>query len=841
MIRDFSYGLRQFIHRPFFCALVVALVAIGIGANILIFGFIDTLLLKPLPVRHPENLWILQSIHTKQVEPNQDFTFGQFEQLQAYGNLFSSLTAEQKFGAAAAYPSADDRGLRRLVMTQMLAPNYFKEMSVAAVIGRVLTEQDARATANVPAVLSYQFWQSRYGGRKDIIGRSIRIKDYPFTIVGVLPRDFHSIDIERAPDVRLPISAAPILHGRPIEDPRGGEYHEPFHILGRLRPGVNPSLVEQLAGPPIRKYLCNEFILMNASLAKPFSPPEVQQTLDWFNEAHLALAPIGQGLSRLRRQFSRALQLLMVGVAILLITVCANVTGLLLARGEERRKDLALRLSIGASRWQVLRQLMIENSCLAIPGGILGWVLAFALSPALLGVLPLVRSLDQYATPQIIAVTPDMRLILFAWLAVLVSVCFFGLFPAWRATRLDFSAELKGASALRTQAMTALAPVSVQVALSVLLLCSGAVMLRTYWNLEHLNPGFDRAHVVSFTLGMKDGGFTKPQAKAYLAELEDRIKHISGVRSVAYSFVGLMRGSGLKQTLTIPGVNQPASVFLNSSIMGISPSYFETLGIPMLAGRALNPQDADAKPERIVVNRALAKLLYPNTNPLGRAVVMGSDGSKPPDYEIVGVVKTAKYRFMREAAPPIMYELMTAEDYSAVVYVRTARNPLEIMRPAQEQIRRMGGGVTLVEAKTLEQEVQDSLWQERLVAALACFFSFVAVLLTGIGLYGTLAYSVMRRRKELGIRIAIGAQARQIIGTVCRRMTFAVAAGILAGLAVSAYALRFAQSFLYDVKPFDQLAFTTATLIVLFCATLAALIPSWRAIRTNASVALREQ
>lgn len=841
MIRDFSYGLRQFFHRPFFCALVVLLLAMGIGANILIFGFIDTLLLKPLPVRNPENLWVLQSIHTKQVEPNLDFTYGQFEQLQEYGNLFSGLTAEQTFGSAAAYPSADDRGFRRLVMTQMLAPNYFKEMGVAAALGRVLTEEDAHATVNIPAVLSYQFWQSRYGGRLDIIGQSIRIKDYPFTIVGVVPRDFHSIDIERAPDVRLPISAAVILQGKPIEDPRGEQFHEGFHVFARLRPGVNRNLIEQMAGPPIRKFLCNEFMLVNASLSKPFSPAEVQLTLDWFNEAHLALAPIGQGLSRLRTQFSRALQLLMAGVVILLVTVCANVTGLLLARGEERRKDLALRLSVGAGRWQLLRQLMIENLCLAIPGGLLGWTLAFALAPGLLGVLPLVRSLDQYASPQIVTVTPDIRLILFAWLAILVSVCFFGLFPAWRATRLDFSSELKGASALKAQTLAALAPVTIQIALSVLLLCSGAVMLRTYWNLEHLNPGFDRAHVVSFTLGMKDGGLTKIQAQTYLTELQERMKRLSGVRSVAYSSLGLMRGSGQKITLTIPGVDQPSSVFLNSSSMGVSPDYFETLGIPLLACRPLNAQDGQTVPERVVINRALAKLLYPNLNPLGQAIVLGSNGSRPPGYQIVGVVETAKYRFMREPAPPTLYEPISGEDYSAVVYVRTLRSPLEIMRPAQEEIRKMGFGVTLIEAKTLEQEVQNSLWQERLVAALACFFSFVAVLLTGIGLYGTLAYSVARRRKELGIRIAIGAQVRDIIGTVCQRMSFAVAGGILAGLAVSAVALRFASSFLYEVKPFDQLSFTTATLIVLLSATLAALIPSWRAIGTNASSALREQ
>jgi predicted permease len=523
MIRDFKFGFRQFLNKPLFSGLVVLLVAIGVGANILIFGFIDTLLLKPLPVRDPANLWMLQSIHTEQIQPTLDFTYGQFEEMQGYRRLFSGLIAEQTWGAAAAYPSTGKGGLKRLVMTQMVAPNYFNELGVSPYLGRVLNRDDAKASTNLAALLSYQFWQSRYGGRKDILGQTIRIKDFPFTIVGVLPRDFHSIDIERAPDVRLPISAAIVLHGRPIEDPRGDQYHEGFHILVRLRPRVDPSLIEPVAGPQLRKFLCNEFLLVNGSLSKPYTPAQVKSTLDWFNEGHLKLAPIGLGLSRLRTQFARALRLLMAGVVILLLTVCANVAGLLLARGEERRKNLALRLSIGAGRWRLLRQLLTENLCLAIPGALCGWALAFVLAPSLINILPPVRSLDQYASPQILQVTPDLRIILFGWLAVLVSVCFFGLFPAWRTTRLDFSADLKGASANASQSLAALIPVTVQIAFSLLLLTAGGVMLRTYWNLEHLNPGFDREHVVSFTLGMKDGGFTVAQARSYLAELEQRI------------------------------------------------------------------------------------------------------------------------------------------------------------------------------------------------------------------------------------------------------------------------------------------------------------------------------
>ncbi len=840
MTRDFISGFRQFRHKPLFCALVVLLISIGIGANILIFGFIDTLLLKPLPVRNPENLWILQSNHSRQVEPSVDFTYGQFEELKAHETLFSGLTAEQTWGGGSAYPSIDNSGVRRVIMTQMVAPNYFQEMAVRALLGRVLDEQDAKASTNIPVMLSYQFWQSRYGGRRGVVGQTIRIKDFPFVIVGVLPADFHSIDIERAPDVRLPISAALLLYGRPIQDPRG-EFHEGFHIFARLRPGVNPSLIEPEAGPLIRKFVCNEFTLINASLPKPYPPDYVKATLDWLNEGRLSLAPIGQGLSRLRKQFAHALQLLMGGVIILLLTVCANVMGLLLARGEERRKDLALRLSVGAGRWRLLRQLMIENLCLAIPGAVCGWFLAFLLAPWLIDILPPVRSADQYASAQILSVSPDLRIVLFAWLAILVSICFFGLFPAWRATRLDFSAELKGASALAAQSMSTLVPVTVQIALSVLLLAAGGVMLRTYWNLEHLNPGFDREHVLSFTLGMKDGGFSKPQARAYLTELEERIKSHSQVRSVAYSLLGLMRGTGQRLTLTVAGTRQPSNVYLNANALFVSVNYFETLGIPFLAGRTLNEQDRQVKPAPVVINRALAKLLFPHSDAIGQLLVVGNRSTRPPDFQVVGVVETAKYRSLQERDPPIMYGTMGDEDFTAVLYVRTKGDPLALMRPVEDEIRKMGGGVPLIEARTLEQEVRNSLWQERLVAGLACFFSFVALLLAGIGLYGTLAYSVARRKRELGIRLAIGAQVRHIVATVCGRMSWAVAIGIIAGWIVSVAALRFARGLLFDVEPFDKLSFSGATLAVLLCATLAALIPAWRAIGTDASSALRDQ
>jgi predicted permease len=841
MIRDFNSALRQFRNKPLFSALVTLLVAVGVGANVLIFGFVDILLLKPLPVRNPDNLWILETVREKQVQPSLEFSYGQYEELRRHNEILSALTAEQEMGAAAAYPAGESTSGLRSAMTQMVAPNYFQELGVTAYLGRVLTEADASTSTNVPAVISYQFWQSRFGGRADILGQTIRLKNYPFTIVGVLPRDFHSVDIERAPDVRLPISAAPFLQGRAVTDPRGHEAREGFRILGRLRTGVSPKAIEPAAGPVIRQCLKDEFALRNTSESTPIPQTELQATFDWINQSHLALEQIGQGISRLRTQFAQALKLLMYGVVVLLLTVCANVAGLLLARGEERRKELAVRLSIGASRWRLLSQLMIENLCLAIPGGVAGVVLAYALAPSLLQLLPPVRSLDQYASPQILTITPDLRVLVFAWFALLVSVCFFGLFPAWRATRLDLSTELKGTSALAAHTFSAMVPVTAQIALSVLLLTAGGLMLRTYWNLQHLNPGFDRAHVVSFTLGLKDAGFTPRQIRPYMDELERRLSQLPNVRSLAFSTLGLMRGSGMKMTLTARGVTQPASVFLNSSYAAATPSYFETLGIPLLAGRNLDFHDNETKPQRIVINRALASLLFPDKNPIGQEIVRGTDGTKPPTYEVVGLVETAKFRKMQEPAPPTAYALLVDDDYELVVYVRTKGNPLSVVRPAEDVIRRVGGGVPLMEVALLEQEVQNSLWQERLVARLANFFSLVALLLAGIGLYGTLAYSVARRRRELGIRLAIGARVRDILGTVCGRMTWAVVSGLALGLLTAALTPRLTKGFLYDVDPLDKVSFGGAAVAVFICACLAALIPSWRAIRTDAAVALREQ
>jgi hypothetical protein len=353
---------------------------------------------------------------------------------------------------------------------------------------------------------------------------------------------------------------------------------------------------------------------------------------------------------------------------------------------------------------------------------------------------------------------------------------------------------------------------------------------------------FDFRHrLLSFTLGIDQVSFTPAQAQAYKAELEQRIRQLPGVKSMAFSTFGLMRGAGLKTTMTRPGVNQAQSVFLNTTLVPITPKYFETLGIPLLAGRNLFSQDNDAKPANVVINRALADLLFPHMNPVGQYLVNGRDGSKPPTSLIVGLVETAKFRQMQEPAPPTVYHVFNGANEHLILFVRTLGFPASVVRPGEEVIRKLGGGVPLIEEALLEQEVQNTLWQERLVARLASFFSLIALLLAGIGLYGTLAFSVTRRKRELGIRVAIGAQIRHIVETVCGRMSWAVSLGLTVGLLVAALALQLTRNFLFDVDPLDKISFAGAALAVLICTCLAALIPCWRAVRTDAATALREQ
>ncbi len=834
MWSDLRYGLRQMRRRRFFTAVVILLLAIGIGSNVLVFSLVNELLLKPLPVRDPENLYLLERVRELQVRPDTYFPYAAFRDVVRGSRLVSAAVAEEEWLTDCLVPM-NAGGRMRLVMTQMVSPNYFAELGVRAIAGRVLTESDATEPDAIPAVLSYQFWQSQFGGRRDVIGSDIRLKGHRFVVAGVLPREFHSSDIDRAPDVRLPVSAARIL-GHDELTPR-------FRILVRPAAGTAPRQAAESLLSPMKSV--DEWAIReaNARASKPVAQDQIQKRIDWLLDYRLALEPIGRGASRLRDQFARALWLLLGGVGLLLLAVCANVAGLLLARADERKREIAIRAAVGAGRWQLVRQLLLECVLLAVPGAVAGAVLAFAAAPWVVRLLPPARDYAHILSPQLLSVSPDLRVLLFA--AGLTGFCVlaFGLVPAWRGTRASLAREWKGASARGHRGRAAAAPVAMQAGFSLVLLAAGGLMARTYWNLERLDPGFDRAHIAEFTFDPTRAGYTAEQARGYYRELRRRVEALPGVRSTAYAALGVMRGSGMKTTVAPLGVVLPRNTFLNTSLNGVTPGYFATMGIPLVAGRDLEIRDSARRPAPVVVNQAFADAFFTGRNPVGEMLAQGLAGDGRAAFVIVGLTATAKYRSMREPDPPTYYGVQEegAGDWPLVLYVRTRGAPSGIMAGVRAIAAGLDAGVPLVEADTLEQEIQTSLWQERLVALLSAFFGAVAVLLAALGLYGSLTYSVARRTHELGIRVAIGAHASHIVRTVCRPVVAAVLWGVGFGLVAAMALLRVTGPMLFGLQPMDPASLAAAAGLVVLCAAAAAARPAWRAARVDPAAALREE
>ncbi len=841
---DIRYGLRQAARNPFFSAVVVLLVALGIGANALIFCWIDALLLRPLPVRHPGNLYRLQRVRRLQVRPDVEFSYAQYLQLARRTDVFSAVIAEQElqdWTHTNLFP-LDTGDAVRLIHTQFVSPDYFQQLGLRAFRGRLLTPEDAKTSGAIPAVLSYGFWRSQFAGDDAVIGRTFQLKQQPFTVVGVVSPAFHDIDIERSPDIRLPVSAALPLLGYAVDDPRG-DNRVPFEILVRLAPNVSASAAEAGILPTLQaagEAAMRQWVAEHKSL----SESEIGALIENETNYRLEAVPVAHGVSQLRDQFSHALALLLGGVGLMLVAVCANIAGLLLVRSEQRRREIAVRLALGAKSGRILRQLLAENFVLAVPGALAAVLLTYWLAPEILRLMPVLRGLDLAITPRALTVEPDIRVLAFAVALSLVSVVAFGIGPALRVSRLTLYSELQASGRTVARARIGLAAVAVQVGVSLVLLIAALLMLRTLLKLEKLDPGFDRAHIVEFTIDAGAGGYSGAQAASFAREFRDRVASLPGVRAVSYANLGVMRGIGQKGTVTTPGVNLNRDVFLNTSINQVESSYFDTMGIPLVEGRNLALDDVGRKPLPVIVNRAFAQQFFPRGGAVGSAVMYGRDGSRPPDFVVVGISGDAKYRSFREPDPPIFYtpfDLPRRAHEPLLLYLRTHGDPRALVQSVRRVLAQLGPGVPLVEVETLEDEVQNSLWQERLLALFCGFFGGAAVLLAAIGLYATLAYSVSRRGRELGVRIALGARTAHIVRTVSAHLAWFVLAGLAAGIVAAMLLVNTTRHFLYGMEPLDLPSFAIAAGVIVALAVLAAAIPSARAIHTDPAVVLRQE
>ena len=832
LAQDLRFGLRMLAKAPALSVVVVLSLALGIGANIAIFSLIDAVMLRMLPVKEPQQLVLLSSNQTKPVQGGPGYSgygislsYSGFERLRRQDDVFSSVVGFVPLGFSPESVTVNVDGQPSLAGGEMVSGNYFAALGVSAILGRPLRSEDEEHATRV-TVLSYGYWTRKFGRDPAIVGKTIALGGAPYTIVGVAPPEFFGVEPGRVPDFWIPLVDLPSV------GPWGIASHSAFAakgwwwlmVAGRLKPNVSPSAARAALDVWLRQTLTDQVGVAPAD-APAFSA---------------GLEPASRGLDYLRGKFSEPLLVLMGVVGLVLLIACANIAALLLARAEGRRREIAMRLALGASRVRLIRQLLTESLLLAAAGGMCGMVLAGWGAKILLHLMSGGPSLP-------VEIHANLTVLGFAAAVSLLTGILFGLAPALGATRLSLSPALKesmrGALAGRGGARWRLGKslVIAQVAFSLLLVTGAGLFVRTLMNLERQNLGFNPHGVLLFRVNAKQSGYEGPRELKLYDEILRRVLALPGVEGASLSFHALL--SGWCETRYIAaegGQNKPGQnpmVWLNQ----VGPNFVKTMRIRLLLGRDIGEQDTAASPPVVVVNESLARRLFGNLNPLGRRLTFGQTFDPKDAVEIVGVVQDAKYTDMRDKPPLTAYAPVSQGGGFGSTYfeVRTAGDPPLLVPSVQRAVAEVDRSLALSDVKTQDQQIDEALVQEMLIARLASFFGTLALALAAIGLYGTMTYTVGRRTNEIGVRVALGASRKQILKMVLREAFALVLIGTLLGLPLALAAGRLVASQLYGLKTSDPLTLSAAISLLVAVASLAAYLPSRRASKVDPMVALR--
>jgi putative ABC transport system permease protein len=817
ILQDVRYALRALRSSPGFAAVAILSLALGIGANTAIFSLIDSVILKTLPVSHPEQL--LQVTMGK----NASFTNPIWEQLRDRQDVFSGMFAYGggRFNLAAG-------GEARYAEGNFASGQFFETLGLHAIIGRTFTMADDQRGCPATAVISYGFWQREYGGRPDAVGKTVSLDNHPFEILGVIPPGFTGFDVGSDKDVYVPVCTEKIIHGETtMLDQRSAWW---LRVIGRPKPLITANQAEARL-----KTLAGQ--IFEATVPPRYKAEDQQR----YRKNTFDIQSAANGLSNVRRQYQQALMVLMAIVGVVLLIACANVANLLLARSAARQHEIAIRMALGSGRARLMRQLLTESMVLSLSGAALGILFAQW------GTRLLVSFLSSGGNKVFLDLGLDVRVLAFtAGVAVLTGLLF-GLAPAWRGTRVEPQSAMKanGRGVIEGSRFgLGKTLVVVQVALSLVLVVGAGLMLTTFFRLERLDPGFEREHILLVSVDLRNGHYPQERRGAVFEEMLQHLRTLPGVRSASASRMTPISGGFWNQDLQIEGYMSKGKddtlVYFNQ----VSDRFFETLGTGMLAGRDFNSHDTPESPKVAVVNQTLANKFFSGQNPIGKRY-RAEEGNKLSDVvEIIGVVKDAKYGTLREEILPTAY-LATNQngkpDQSMTFEVRvTAGAPTALVSGVKSSIAEVNRDVS-VQFKTLALQVDESLARERLLATLSGFFGGLALILAMVGLYGVMSYNVARRRNEIGIRMALGAEQAQVLRMVLREVAVLVALGLVIGLGATIGTTRFVESFLYGLKGNEPWALASAAVVLALVAGLAGFLPARRASRLEPMNALRDE
>ena len=819
MLQDLRYAVRTLRKAPLFTVVAVFSLALGIGANTAIFTLIDQLILQLLPVRHPEELVLLtaRGQHYGSNTGANSVSYPMYQDFRDQNEVFQGMFC--RYGALF---SLTNEGRTELVTGELVSGNYFPVLGVGAALGRVFTAQDDLIQGGHPlAVLSYGFWKTRFAGDPGVLGTRIVVDGYPLTIVGVSQAGFDGVEPGSTVQIRVPMMMKKeVIPGEFYSlNERRGRFVQAF---GRLKPGMTIERAKAGLQPLLHQILQMEVQQKEFARATEYRKQQ-------FLKMSMDVLPASKGRSFLRQQFYNPLMALMAIVALVLLIACSNVANLLIARATGRQKEIAVRVALGAGRLRLISQLLEESVLLSAAGGAAGLGLAVLMDKTLIGFLPVA------VTAVTLTSTPDLRVLGFTLAVSVVTGLIFGLAPAVQSTRPELAGTLKdqaGAVVGGTSVMLRKSLVVVQVALSLLLLIGAGLFVQSLKNLKGVNPGFQTENLVSFAVNPLLNGYKDERCFQFYRQLTDRLTQLPGVTSAALAVVPVLDGNEWDSSVTVEGYTAKQGEGVGPHMQFVSPGFFETMGIGVLLGRDFTLRDDKGAPKTAIVNERFAKRYFGGASPIGRHIGQGGDPGTKLDIEIVGVVKDTRYESMRDEIPYEVYlpyrQMPFVQGMTA--YLRAQGDPVGLFPMLRQVVREVDSNVPVYRMRTMEQQVDKSLVTERMLAMLATVFGCLATVLAAVGMYGVMAYMVVRRTREIGIRMALGASGGGVIWLVMREVVLLAVIGVTIGLPAAWALTRLVQTQLFGIDPADVPTMAMAAFGIALVALVSGYLPARRAI-----------